>query len=592
MLAATHIPRARRADLLITPFGDDGQHVVKDPRNGTYFNLPAVEAFLLLQLDGKQTAQAICTAFETRFGESITPEDLEAFLELASAQGFLQSSSAPATTAAPAPTARPAKPLTPLRVARKILFWRRSFFDPDRFFGWLEPKIAWAWSSAFLVISLVTMAVAALLLWSSWSEYTEYLPETMSWETMVLAWVILFIVTTCHEFAHGLTCKHYGSEVHEVGFMMMLFMPCFYCNVTDAWLIREKSKRLWVTLAGGYCDLCLWAVATLLWRVTLPGTLGYHVVWVVMSICGGRVLLNMNPLVKLDGYYLLSDWLEIHNLRQRSFDTVSAHLRWVLWGAPRPTGESRWGWLCLFGVLSWSFSVFYVSLMLFGMHQLFLQSLGAFGLLLVVGLAWLILPGLMSGLFAGEVMKMLRSRWKRTLLWVFFLAGILAMLFLIPIDDWVSGTFKTRATVRAEIRAPVNGFLRVVYFDEGQRVTTSAHLALMEIPDLTSKLTQKQAEEREVQAKLRLLEIGARPEEITEQKEKVRRAKEWRDLAKQDLERKAAAFKEELSRLEEQIGQGRTQLDFASSFFDRAKKLVEKKALPLDHMYDAEKQVL
>src|SRR5207247_3131381 len=111
--------------------------------------------------------------------------------------------------------AAPPKPLTPYRLAKKILFFRRSAFDPDRLFTWLAPQIAWVWSVAFLWISLTLIAVAGVLWWSNWGEYAEYLPEILSWETIVLAWVILCLVTTGHEFAHGLTCKHYGGRVDE-----------------------------------------------------------------------------------------------------------------------------------------------------------------------------------------------------------------------------------------------------------------------------------------------------------------------------------------------------------------------------------------
>src|SRR5439155_2123288 len=130
------------------------------------------------------------------------------------------------------------------------------------------------------------------------------------------------VTTTLHEFAHGLTCKHYGGEVHEIGFLLMFFIPCFYCNVSDAWLFDRKSKRLWVTFAGAYCDLCLWAVAVFVWRLTVADTMVYYVAWVALSVCGARIFFNFNPLLKLDGYYLLSDWVEIPNLRQRSWAFV------------------------------------------------------------------------------------------------------------------------------------------------------------------------------------------------------------------------------------------------------------------------------
>src|SRR5205085_248487 len=136
-------------------------------------------------------------------------------------------------------------------------------------------------------------------------------------------------------------CKHYGGEVHEVGFLLMFFTPCFFCNVSDAWLFRERGKRLLVTFAGGYCDLILWALAVFTWRMTVPGTLPNHVAWVVLTICGGRIFFNFNPLLKLDGYYLLMDATGVPNLQKRSRAAVFGHVRWLLWGAARPAAEER-----------------------------------------------------------------------------------------------------------------------------------------------------------------------------------------------------------------------------------------------------------
>src|SRR5207302_1911215 len=226
------------------------------------------------------------------------------------------------------------------------------------------PTLWFFWTRTFLLLSAGCIVLAAFLLWANRPELAASFAAALRWATVVWAWLVVGVVTVLHESAHGLTCKHYGGEVHEVGFLLMFFMPCFYCNVSDAWLFRQRSKRLWVSLAGGYFDLCVWALAVFAWRLSVPEHGLHYLSWVVLSVCGVRVFFNFNPLLKLDGYYLLSDWLGILNLRQRALGHVAGHLRWLLWGADRPLPDQRGRFLVGYGLACWLFSVGYLVVML------------------------------------------------------------------------------------------------------------------------------------------------------------------------------------------------------------------------------------
>src|SRR5262249_17827770 len=153
-----------------------------------------------------------------------------------------------------------ASPADPPWPRQSLLFWRKSLFDPDRLFTRLEPYLRFLGTRTFLFVSVGGILAAAVLVWANHRELGSGFTHVQRWQTWALAWVTLLAATALHECAHGLTCKHYGGEVHEVGFLLLFFMPCFYCNVSDAWLFPQQSKRLWVTFAGGYCDLCVWAL--------------------------------------------------------------------------------------------------------------------------------------------------------------------------------------------------------------------------------------------------------------------------------------------------------------------------------------------
>jgi multidrug resistance efflux pump len=418
-----------------------------------------------------------------------------------------------------------------------------------------------------------------LVAWASRQELVSSFAYALRWETVVLAWLGLIVVTTCHEFAHGLTCKHFGGEVHEVGFLMIYLTPAFYCNVSDAWLFREKSKRLWVMLAGSYCDWCLWSILVVVCRLTIPNSLINYLSWLMVALLGARIFFNLNPLIKLDGYYLLSDWVEIPNLRQRSMDYLMSHLRWLLWGGSRPEREDKGAFLLGFGIMSWVFSLVFLALGLSAMFRFMGQRWGALGVVPVAWIGFGTMRSMVQDLGGGEVRKMILRRHTRSIAWVVAVVTGLATLYFVKMEDRVGATFQVRATTRAELRSPTSGFLREVYFDQGERISPGETVVRIEVPDLTSRIAQKRAEIEETQAQLRLLQAGARPEALTEQRDRVQRAIAWRDFATVDLARARQAHEADLARLNLLIAEFRTKLDFAQRTFEQYAHLVERSAV-------------
>ncbi|MCI0381409.1 MAG: efflux RND transporter periplasmic adaptor subunit [Gemmataceae bacterium] len=586
----------RRPELVIRPLGEGGRYVVKDPGSGEYFHIGSQEHFLLEQFDGRKDAETICQAFTQRFSQPLTQEELQEFVEMARGRRFLQSAECGAHRAERAeqgrevpPAAAPRSALDSPRPRQSILYWRKCLFDPDRFISWLEPKVRFFWTRAFFALSAGCILLAMALVWANGRELATYFPRVLRWETFALAWFTLLTVTMLHEFAHGLTCKHYGGEVHEIGFLLMFFLPCFYCNVSDAWLFKERSKRLWVTFAGGYFELFLWALAVFTWRLTVPGSLPNYIAWIVLMICGVQTLFNFNPLLKLDGYYLLSDWQEIPNLRQRAWQYVAGHIRWIMWGASRPERQPRGRFLLGFGLVSWLYSLVFLALMLWAFFHFLWSGWGWLGLGGIVLLGWASTRGLFQGFSAGEVRKMLLLRHKRTVVWLLLVGGAAAALYFIEIEDRSSGPFQVRAATRAELRAEVAGFLKEVYCDEGDRVLRGAVIGRLEIPELASRMAQKRAEVHEAKAKLRLLEVGSRPEEVAEQRQRVERAKKWRDLARKDLAQQQIVLTEDLQRLDQQIAACRAEMEALQEALERSRTLLARKATAPQETRDAER---
>jgi multidrug efflux pump subunit AcrA (membrane-fusion protein) len=578
------LPRCR-PDLVIRCTGE-GEYVVKLPVKGTYFRIGEVEQFLLTQLDGEKPAPSVCQAFEQKFGESLSTAELHEFIGTIKPLGLLERTGEPGESSLTDATSPVLDDDDDVETGKNgggsILFFRRTLFNPDWLLNLLEPPLRFVWTRSFFVLSALAIVSAFLIVWNSRSELVTTFPQSLRWETVALFWVTLVTVTMFHEMAHGLTCKHYGGEVREIGVLFAFFTPCFFCNVSDAWLIPKKSQRLWVTLAGGYCDLCLWALAVFVWRVTVQHCLVNYVAFIVMSICGGRILFNFNPLLRLDGYYLLSDWLEIPNLRSRATASWMELLRWLLWGAERPKPQPRGRALLIYGGLIWFFALIFLDFVILGLFQFLGGHMGLPGLLVTVVLLSIASRRVFKGFFASEFSNMIATRPTRTAIWGFGTLGVLLLLFVIPAQHVASGDFNVRPGTRVEIHAPVAGFVKSVSRREGDSVQPGTLIAELELPDLCSQITRKQAELQEVEATLKRLQKGPRHEEIAEQRARLERAVAWRDLGKRDLEQAKAGLEHEIVRLDHQIQQSQTELNYTISAVHRAAKLYSAGALAGD----------
>ena len=143
--------------------------------------------------------------------------------------------------------------------------------------------------------------------------------------------VVLGVTKILHEFGHGLSCKHFGGECHEMGIMILVLTPCLYCNVSDSWMLPSKWQRAAIGAAGIYVEVLLASICTFLWWFSEPG-LFHNLCLNVMFVCSvSTIIFNANPLLRYDGYYILADLTEIPNLRQKATTILSHKLgEWCL----------------------------------------------------------------------------------------------------------------------------------------------------------------------------------------------------------------------------------------------------------------------
>jgi putative peptide zinc metalloprotease protein len=313
-----------RGDLRIEPQKYEGKtfYVVKDPVSLRYYRLKDHENYLLGYLDGEHTLDDAQKAYEKHYRpDRLKLEDLESFAQQLLTAGLAQNDSP-----------RAGKQLFDRRKKRRrsewmqtltnILYIKIPVFDPERLLTAMLGYVGWIFSLTFFALSIGFMLAALLLVTTHFETFRSKLPnyhEFFQFKTVVYLWAALGVVKVIHEFGHGLSCKVFGGEVHEMGALFLCLSPALYCNVSDAWTLPNKWHRIVISAAGIYVELIIAAAATFVWWNSPSMPFINNLALSLMVVCSvSTIVFNANPLMRYDGYYVLADWLEIPNLRERS----------------------------------------------------------------------------------------------------------------------------------------------------------------------------------------------------------------------------------------------------------------------------------
>ena len=334
--SARMLPIRRRPDLVARRQHYLGRSywVVKDPVGLNYFRFQEEEYAILQMLDGQTSLDEIKDRFEADFPpQKITLEELQQFLGMLHRSGLV-------VTDLPG-QGRQLRQRRDERVRKQwlsavsnILCIRFKGFDPERLLNWLYPYFRWFFSPITLALCCLLGLSALLLVAVEFDVFHSKLPEFYQFfnvHNAFLLALVLGVTKVMHEFGHGLACKHFGGECHEMGIMVLVLTPCLYCNVSDSWMLPNKWHRAGIGAAGIYVEVVLASICTFLWWFSEPG-LFHNLCLNVMFVCStSTIIFNANPLLRYDGYYVLADLVEIPNLRQKATTILSRKLgEWCL----------------------------------------------------------------------------------------------------------------------------------------------------------------------------------------------------------------------------------------------------------------------
>lgn len=501
-------PPRLRSDLVIVEqtYRGEQSYVVKDPSTHKYFRFRPVEALVLRQFDGDQTPADVAAALR-RQGLPFGVPAVEAFARKLGQLGLFERSVAEKSVLQ----------LERLRAARRrrirrthyqgsLLRMRWSLPDPDGFFDRWMPRVRFCFTPAFLALSVALFAVYGVICAAHWPQISAaltglYTPSTYTVRTVILFWLTSVTIISIHELGHGFTCKYFGGQVHEMGAMLIYFEPAFFCNVNDAWTFPDLGPRLWVTAAGSWIQVVMAALGAIVWWAAEPGTVASQVGMFAILIGGiTTVLANANPLIPLDGYYALCDWLEVPNLRQRALGYVAwlikRHVVRLQVPAP-PADERERHVFAVYGALSLLYSVVILYIAAGWVFGWISRTLGAIGVLLFAVALWAMLRGAIrewARAVASSVREH-RDRW-RARPWPRWSGGLLlAALLVAVLVPWpltVDGRFVVAPVMTASLIAPEESAIERVYATEGSLVPAGAPVVRLQSLDLQSAALEYQ----------------------------------------------------------------------------------------------------
>jgi putative peptide zinc metalloprotease protein len=494
-------------------YAGEVSYVVKVPEAESFSRLGELDWDVLTLCDGTRTPAEVAAEFNQRFPENqLSESEIATFIDGIDPQLWEQSAAQ-----------------KNLCVLEKIRDERRqrvnranllsiyfSAYDPDEALNWLIRYTRWMFTPQFFVVSLLVFGIAAGLVASDFERIRQDTHAFYSFSgkklyDLVVIWIILFLILGPHEFAHGLACKNYGGEVHNMGFMLLYFAPSFYTDCTDMHLFDKTSKRIWTIIAGIWLTLWQSCLAIFVYFLARPGSGVSNLAYEFGLLAGVLAFLQLNPLLKIDGYYVLGQMLQVDDLYENSFAYLGAWLRKHVFRQrvelPQISQRERRIFLT-YGLLAGIYAILVLRVVIGFVFNISVEYFGMWGYPVGAAALYLILKARIEGWMASArvplaALKEKAMHWKPAKWqWAAGAAVVVAVL-VIPTRTRVISEFVLDPGARAEIRAQVPGSIRELTAREGEHYPRGLVLAKLANPDIESRAAAAAAELQKAQGALR-----------------------------------------------------------------------------------------
>ena len=492
-------------------------YVLTDASSGKVHRLtPAAFAFLGA-LDGKRTVAEVWeTVVEEQGDDALSQDDAIRLLSQLHGADLLANSEQPLLSDLVERRSKERRGRIK-KLAMNPLAMTIPMVDPDRFLSALVRASEMLPAFVWRLLLFALFAVAAFQLVVNWHQLSDRgLEGILDLENLILIALIYPVVKALHEIGHGIVIKAHGGEVHEMGIMLIAFYPIPYVEASASLGFASKWSRAAVAAAGVVTELAIAAIALFIWLSVEPGTVR-AIAFNTMLIAGvSTVFINGNPLMKFDGYHVLSDLIEIPNLAKRGAAWWGRLVRTRLLGTTERDGaiSTAWerGWFFLYTPAGYVYRIWIaLTIALFVATEYRIAGMVLAAWSLALGVGWPIAKVAWSAFTDHRI----RDAGGRAIVGATAgIAGVIALLFIVPIPDNAVVQGVVWLPPEAQIRARSSGVLRDVDARHGDGLEEGVRLATINAPDVEARLNVAQAQHQLARLAYSQARIDERPRAI------------------------------------------------------------------------------
>ena len=430
---------------------------------------------------------------------------------------------------------------------RSLLYVRLPGWDPEAVLARLYPLVRWIYHPTTVTLTLLFVISSWVLLAVQFDTFTAQMPEFQqffSWPNLLYLWITLGTCKVIHEFGHGLSCKHFGGECHAMGVMLLVFSPCLYCDVSDSWMLKSKWQRIAIGAAGMYIEVVISAIAIYIWWNTQSGLIHHLCLNIFFVTTITTVIWNANPLMRFDGYYMMSDFLEIPNLRPKADRLLRDWFGWYCLGIeakPDPfMPESGRAGFVMFAIAAGLYRWFILAAIMVFLYTVLkpygLQSIGiALAVVSIVTILFNLVLNIYKQVTAPRIEPLSRPKIAISL---GLLVTVIACTMAVPLPLHIEAMFLVEPHDVRHVYTPVPGRLENRPVQPGDQVTLGDTLATLTNPALA--LEQLRLEQQE---KVQLIRVSVANALEDRSREELARAN--RESARTQL----AEFQKQIERM-------------------------------------------